>query len=227
MTLEIKGGKIRFDAPEGFSPGRHTGSKAHFVMDAPEKKVFTVVDEERMVVLLDIGTLGNQLKTWNPSRDTEPPSPPRVTKTGRMATVAGYQCEDWEIVSPRNERTTLCVANQGASWLDLPSLGLAPDQAWAKEIMDGRHLPLRFIGYAEDGTEDVRVEAVKIEKKSIPDAEFAIPPGYRTMDLAESMRGAAAALQGVAAGQLPAGAKLPPEVLEKLRAAAAAMPSAK
>lgn len=231
MTLQVKGGKLRLDLPQGVGAGGNPGG-AYFVLSAPEKKAFTVIEREHIAMLMDFGMLGSQLKSFAPPAspgqpEALPSSPPKITKTGRTDTVAGYRCEDWEISDSRGRTGTVCVANEGAPWLELPTLGLTAEQAWAREIADGRHFPLRFIGYSETGAEHTRIEVTRLEKKSILDARFELPPGYRMMDLAESMREVSTAMQGAGARQVPPGVKLPPEVLAKIRAAGAAMPSAR
>jgi hypothetical protein len=70
------------------------------------------------------------------------------------------------------------------------------------ELVDGNHFPLRFVGYHKDGTtEDSRVEVTKIDKKSLQDSQFQVPPGYNVMDLEKMFAG----MPGMPPGMMPPG----------------------
>jgi len=222
VAVLVKGTKLRFDVPTDLEDGPKLGGKAYMVVSAAEKKVFTVLEAQHQVVVMGLESLAEQVKQWKPpqERTAEPEKvPPKVTKTGHTDVVAGYSCEDWEIVSAKGERARVCVSNQGASWFELPTIGLPPDQAWARELFDGHHLPLRFVGYDAAGAEDGRLEVSKIEKKALTDSLFEIPAGYRIMDMGEMMRGMMgsmpmmgmhAPVPGVVPSGLPSGFALPP-----------------
>jgi hypothetical protein len=194
LTMLVKTGRIRFDVPAGLEAAGRVGGQGYVVIDGPNKKMMTVLTEQKQVVEFDLARAAEQWKGMRPTPGAPPSpqqagTPPKITRTGRTETVAGKSCEDWDITGANGDRAQVCVANEGASWLELPTLTLPPDQAWAKELLDGHHLPLRFIGYAKDGSEDTRVEVTRLEKKSIPDDTFAVPPGYRVMDLAAMFAG--------------------------------------
>jgi hypothetical protein len=233
ITLQVKGSKLRFDVPEGVK-GPGMGKKMHVVIDAPAKKLSAVIDDQKQVVTLDLDKLSEQFKGMMPpgaageTKPAEPAVPPKVTKTGQMSVVAGYKCEDWDIVSPKGERAKICVASEGASWFQVPSIGLPADHAWAKELFDGQHLPLRFIGFDAAGTEETRLEVTRLDRKPIADDVFAIPPDYKIVELSELLRGLmggfggpaglAGTLRPLAPGssayppamQMPPGVALPP-----------------
>jgi hypothetical protein len=222
ITLTVKGNKLRFDLPEGMEGAPKMGERAYAIADTTTKKLDVVVDEQKMIMEMDLASMGDQLKKMKPHNPAEPETktPPKVTKTGHTDTVAGMSCEDWDVTSERGERGRVCVASTSASWLSLPSLGLPSEQMWAKELFDGQHLPLRMIGYDAAGTEENRLEVTKLEKKPIADATFVLPAGYRTMDFTQMMAG----VQGMLAGMggpnhgagpvfpsaLPPGLTLPP-----------------
>jgi hypothetical protein len=106
-----------------------------------------------------------------------------VTETGQYDTVAGYKCELWDVKSDHKEGT-ICVATQGLSWMSIPMTGIPTERAWMLKLFDGNHFPLRFVGYQKDGTtEENRIEVTKIDKKSLPDTQFQVPPGYKIVDL--------------------------------------------
>ena len=69
-----------------------------------------------------------------------------LTKTGKFDTVAGYKCENWDVASDHRQGT-VCVAQEGVSWFHIPMTGIPTEHVWMAELLDGKHFPLRFIGY--------------------------------------------------------------------------------
>jgi hypothetical protein len=185
LNLLVKAGKVRMDIPEGMSAGKQIG-KGYLIASPSDKKVYIVSDAQKQVISLDLAALGDRMKQLNPAAaaaPSKPTTPPTITKTGKMETVAGRSCEDWNIVSGDGEHGVACVSTEGVSWLDLPSLGAHEDQAWMRQLFDGQHMPLRFVGYKKDGTEDGSLEVTKIEAKPVADAMFQLPPSYPVLDL--------------------------------------------
>jgi hypothetical protein len=142
-----------------------------------------------------------------------------------MDTVAGMSCEDWELVSAKG-RGRVCVSGEEASWLSMPSLGLPTEHLWAKELFDGKHLPLRMVGYDAAGAEENRLEVTKLERKPVPETTFAIPKGYRMMDFSQMMAGMQGMMNGMMGGAhgtagmasgLPPGMKLPANAAEMMK----------
>lgn len=212
LSLLVKDKRFRIDVPETTGP---TGQRVEGfgVLDGPQKKAFFVMDTpEKMALVFDLNKTGEQLKTLSPSgtksfgatpKETKPP--PKVTKTGKKDKVAGYDCEDWQIESDDGSKASLCVAQQGFSWLQIPMMGAPAEYAWAGELLDGTHFPLRFIVFERDGKEGGRVEVTKIEKKALAANLFEVPPGYPQLTLEQMI---AKMMAGMGAGR-----GLPPGVL--------------
>jgi hypothetical protein len=211
FNVTVKGAKMRFELPEGMEGAPKLGRHSYAIVDAPAKKLYTVVDEQKMVMVMDLDKMGEQLKEMKaktPGADTSSKTPPKITKTGHSDTVAGISCEDWDIVSAKGEKGRVCVSNESASFLSIPSLGLQSEDLWAKEVFDGQHLPLRMVSYDAAGTEENRLEVTKIERKPVDDSVFAVPAGYRTMDFSQLMAGVQGMLSGLG-GNKP-GSGMPP-----------------
>jgi hypothetical protein len=210
LTVFLKGDKVRFELPEDMAKhaGQFLGEKAYGIFDSAGKKLYVVSDAKKQAVLIDLNS-GKPLGGFGPPGAHGPgaptTTPPKLTKTGKFDTVAGYKCENWEITGDHKEGT-VCVAQQGVSWLSLPLSAIPSERAWMAELADGHHFPLRFIGYQKDGaTEDTRVEVTKIDKKSLQDGEFQVPPGYNVMDLEKMFAG----IPGMPPG-MPPGMAMPP-----------------
>jgi hypothetical protein len=211
----IKSGKFRFDIPEKLTEsgaGRMLGPKAYAIFDSAGKKLTAVSDARNQAIVIDLNRGADQFKSF--SRTTEPGGgasqgpATKVTKTGKFETIAGYKCENWDITSDHHE-ATVCVAHEGISWFSVPAAVIPSDRAWMLELMDGKHFPLRFIGYAKDGTtEETRLEITKIDKRTLPDALFQYPADYRVTDLDQmlgALGGMAGGMAGMAPGAMPPG----------------------
>ena len=219
ITLQIKSDKVRAELPQ--SLGAKEVPKGHVVLNTPEKKLYVVMDEQKQIIVVDLNKLGDQFKSFGQGLPKTPhgdkgdsPSkpPPKITKTGIMDKVAGIACENWEVAEESRKVATLCISDQSASWFHLPITGIPTEYAWTLELLDGKHFPLRFIGYdKKTGAEDGRVELTKFEKKTIAPTVFDMPPGYKVMDVSQmfgQLAGAGAPgappFGGVPAGVRPA-----------------------
>jgi hypothetical protein len=218
ITLQIKGDKVRADIPPALQASQ-PNLKGYGVLNTPEKKLYFVMDDQKQVIVLDLNQAGEQMKTvaarrapgmgsGKPENPSKPP--PTVTKTGVTDKVAGYGCQNWDVAEEKRKVATVCVADEGASWFHLPITGIPTEYAWSLELLDGKHFPLRAIGYGEDGAEEERVEVTKIEKKPLAASLFEIPPGYKVFDLMTMMQtglGMGALMApGMRPGMMPPGA---------------------
>jgi hypothetical protein len=211
LAVMVKSGKARVDIPEALAKSAGpmaANAKGYGIFDSAAKKVYVVLDPSKQVIVIDLDKIGEQAKTFNPPGNhgeksgATPSTPPKITKTGKFDTVAGYKCENWDVASDHREATA-CVAADGFSWLTLPMSaldGVPTEKMWMADLLDGKHFPLRFVGYEKDGTtESGRVEVTKIDKKPLPDSDFQYPPTYAQVDLEQMIRGFAA-MQGMGMG---------------------------
>ncbi len=192
VALKIKNGKVRADIPEELTKGSGGPTPGYGIFDSTAKKVYLVMDKQKQVIVLDLNNLGERFGAGAPKvpgheKDSKGPDapPPKVTKTGKFDTVAGYKCENWDIES-EHDKAQICVAQTGFSWLSFPMSalnGVPTKHLWMADLLDGKHLPLRFIGY-EPGTTDEKthVEVTKIDKHSMADGDFEYPPTYTVVD---------------------------------------------
>jgi hypothetical protein len=155
IAVLVKSDKVRFDVPESVAQKGSFGGKGYVIFDSAAKKISVVSDAQKQVMVIDLTKSGEQLKGFAEGfKGMEPPHahapsapqkpPPKVTKTGKFDTVAGYKCENWDITTTYREGT-VCVANEGASWFSLPTTGIPTEHAWMTELFDGKHFPLRYV----------------------------------------------------------------------------------
>ena len=212
LTLLVKDGKFRFELPEGLAGAQALG-KAYVLVEPADKKLYAVMDDKKQAVLIDLDKLAAQAKSFGGAAQHRPSSgaPPQITKTGKTDTVAGYKCEIWHVVSEKSVGD-LCIAEQGTSWFHIPLSGAPAEYAWASEITDGKHFPLRFVA-SENGVEQGRVEVTSIQKKALPAEQFQVPTGYAVLNLEQMLSamlggGVPGGMPGMPAG-LPSGFVLP------------------
>jgi hypothetical protein len=208
ISLFVKGDKFRIDLPEQLArnSGSPMGAPSYVVVDSGQKKLYMVLDAAKQVMFLDLNKAQDMMKSFGgrpgPAGHGDA-GPPKVTKTGRFETVAGYRCEDWDVATEHRE-STVCVANEGGSWFSIPFGSPSPETSWMAELLDGKHFPLRAIQYDKDGTtETSRLEVTKIEKKALPDDEFQFPAGYAQVDLGKMLQGIAGMASGMHAMPRP------------------------
>ncbi len=163
-SFEMKGGKVRTE-----TKGVPTIVN---ITDTEAKKHWTINHATHTYVELDLAK--------------PPPSSPLLVKStskarnlGRSDTVAGHSCNLWELTNTLST-TELCI-NPGLSLAALGSNGpfstfATSDDAWSEVLLHG--FPLRMIMTDASGTQTMRMEVTRIDERSVPDSEFAIPPGY-------------------------------------------------
>lgn len=206
LNLLVKSETIRVDVPDDVlaAPEAHSftgGGKVYAIIKPAEKKTIVVLDGKRQAVIIDLDTLADRAKSFRQhapggaDKSTEPPA--KVVKTGKKETVAGYACSDWEVTNADRSKLDLCVAEKGASFFHFPSLaGIPTEHAWALELVDGKHFPLKGVSFGKDGAEMGRVEVTKIDKHPLDAAMFEVPAGYKQVTIDEL-------LQGLGGGGIP------------------------
>ncbi len=203
LNLLVKNDVVRADVPADLLGAKDVrgvtgGGKTWALLRVAEKKAFVVLDAQRQAVVIDLNQVGDQMKSYKHAMpgapDTPSVDPPKVVKTGTKETVAGYACEDWDVVNADKSRLSLCVADKGASFLHLPITGIPTENLWALELLDGKHFPVRGVAFDRDRTETGRIEVTKIDKRSLDGSQFEVPAGYKQVTIEEMMRGLAGPL---------------------------------
>lgn len=215
LNVQVKGDKLRADLPPGALPLPDAGP-VYLIIEAEAKKVYAVMEAKKQALLVDVDKLAPQLEamaknlTGGAGAAGAGGAKPMPTgkKTDRRDKVAGHACEIWE-VTHEGKRMELCVLADDKGWLKLPESALPPQLAWAKELVDGRHLPLRYVAYDSDGKESGRVEVTSVERTAPPAAAFEVPKGFVIVSF-DQLAGLGGLLGG-GPGGLPAIKGLPPD----------------
>jgi hypothetical protein len=196
-------------------PGQDPGP-AYVIVEPEAKKIYAVMEAKKQALLVDLDKLAPQLEAMAKSvtggaggagAGSAKPLP-SGTRTGKNDKVAGFSCEIWD-VKHEGKKLELCVLADEKAWLKLPEAALPPQLSWAKELADGRHLPLRYVAFDADGKESGRVELTAVERTALPAADFEVPKGFVIVSFDQMMMGLGG-LMGGGAGGLPALKGLPP-----------------
>jgi Domain of unknown function (DUF4412) len=198
LVFGLKSPKVRIDTSGDLAPTNPMLSQgAALIADPPNKKGILLVPGKKQAVELDFDklkgmrppTIAGMKGPDMPAAPSQNQPPPTIDKTGKKDTVAGYSCEIWKITESTGRHADVCVAD-GITWIDLTDLGMSsPELATVAALGDMNHFPLRAVAYDEKNVEEGRFEATKIEKKTLDDARFAVPPGYQTVDITQLFQG--------------------------------------
>ena len=170
MLFLTKGGKLRIE-----TPGRD-GQMTHSIFDPEHKKLTLLLDSQQMAMQMAIPEIAAAAPAASATT---------VTRTGRHETVAGYDCEDWDVAIEGGKREAVCVA-QGLAFFDFMAMAGSTggtSRSWAEELREKNGFPLRAVELDATGKEISRMEVTKVEKRALDDSAFLPPPGYQVMNL--------------------------------------------
>lgn len=179
ITFGIKRPKYRMDITDSSAPAPQMGS---VILDVPTKQGWILIHPQKLAMPLDMTKpIAAPQIPGMPATKTAPKAPstpPKIEKTGKKDTVAGYACEIWRITSD-GRMSEVCMADN-LTWIDVSDIGFqgSPEVALSAAATGGNHFPLRVITHDLAGKEETRMEAQKVEKKKLDDARFAPPPDY-------------------------------------------------
>ena len=209
LHLQMKADKIRVDIPTSIAGSKEKDLQelgtGYAVILAAEKKIYVVLDKKKQVIVLDLAKLEANAKAAGGAAPAghaptaAPVDDTKVTKTGKLEKIAGYDCEDWDMQAKDGTKATVCMAKAlsfvslplgalGGMGSMLPGGGLGGKAGLLAQLFSGS-FPLKMVAYDAKGVANADVEATKIDKGSIDDARFGLPPGYTQVDLAQMLGG--------------------------------------
>ncbi len=139
---------------------------------AAEQKLYMLLESQRMYMELPTGDLAATAKAADP----------KLTRTGKKETIAGYECEHLLIETTSAsgvQKTDACVTSALGRFLS-PAGGMggaAP--AWQRMLSSEAAFPLKVT--MPDGS--TALEVTKVEKKRVTDTQFRIPSEFTKMDM--------------------------------------------
>jgi len=166
MSYLMKGDNVRVEMEQ------RPGMKAAILIDAKTNKSVMLMDKMKMYMELP-----------------EPPAPdsttpkPQITKTGKTQKILGYDCQQFIVKEGDMESEVWVTKDLGTFQMMRMGgrQGKANAEAWQKMVGSEGGFPLLATTKQGD-TQISKMEATKIEKKSLDDALFKIPDGYKQFD---------------------------------------------
>lgn len=199
LVYGIKKPKLRVDfvgAAPAFDDNPVMGRPTWMLIDPPARKIHAMspADKKAMVIDLDKMKEMKALAGGGGGRGGVP-TPPKVEKTGKTDTIAGYGCEEWRVTETHGI-SDVCVAD-GVDWIDPMSAG-STELGWSAALGVG-HFPLRVITRTPEGVEKMRMVVTKIDKKALDASRFVVPADYQVID-PFAMLGRLKGLKGIPQG---------------------------
>jgi hypothetical protein len=164
------------------------------ILDMKSGKQMMLLPPTKTYMEMNLKELGEQMKG-----DEDSTKLPKLTPTGKQETIAGYTCEHWLVDD--EEKTDVCLAKglgffgfgsseqRGGPLNTLRNLNLDPEIAAQieanpelKKFIEGGAFPLK-ITQIENGQPRTVMEVTGIERKTLDDSLFTIPPGYKKMEV--------------------------------------------
>jgi hypothetical protein len=196
MTYFLKGKHTRIETNVPSAPESH----AVMLWDLEGGKITTLMPSRKMYMTMDLKEAAEGMKEAakqmkKSGGEEEDTKFPKLTETGTQETIAGYTCEHWLMGDKQD--LDMCVAKglgyfgaggQGGGLGSLKSLAFSPKllaeaaahPEWVK-LLEGGAFPLKITAL-EDGKVKMNMEATRIERKSLDDSLFAVPPDYKELN---------------------------------------------
>jgi hypothetical protein len=178
MVLLAKGNRSRIEV-------QAQGMAMYVIMDLEDGSMTSVMPAQRMFMRMDM----KQLEQSMPGMGGEAAAP-KLTRTGRTETIAGYSCEHVLFESDKGDRMDICGAKGLGFFGGAPGGPLARSggarvpagyEALTREFKDG-FFPLRM--EVIKGTTRQQVMLVtKIERQALEASLFAPPAGFQEMKM--------------------------------------------
>jgi hypothetical protein len=181
VNMLIKGTKQRMEMTMA-------GKNNAVIMDGDKKEMIVLDEDKKTAMIMKLDSDGSPGGPGGPSGKPSGGGSGGAPKNdcvpnGKSDTVAGYDCNIC-VVDETDTKSEACVAN-GLSFLGFG--GKSGLGALAGK-MGG--FPLRAIKTRKSDNKEVeRFEVTKIERKNLGDDKFQIPPGYKTVDMADMFKG--------------------------------------
>ncbi len=161
----VRNGKVRV------SMGGPAGAMA--LLSVPqEQKVYMLMAAQNAYMEMPIAQAASSVAAKTPTEA-------KITRTGRVETVAGYSCEH-VTVSSAAQTVDLCMAKGLGGYVNpLASMQRGGEPAWQTMLAADGGFPLKVT--MPDGS--VALEVIKIEKKKLANDLFSVPLNYTKMEM--------------------------------------------
>jgi Domain of unknown function (DUF4412) len=165
MEYLVRNGKVRV------SMGGPAGAMA--LLSVPqEQKVYVLMAAQSAYMEMPIAEASSNVAARTPVDA-------KLTRTGRMETVAGYACEHVTVASAA-QTVDICMAKGLGGYVNpLASMQRSNEPAWQRLLTADGGFPLKVT--MQDGS--IPIEVVKIEKRRLANDLFSVPLHYTKMEM--------------------------------------------
>jgi len=165
MEYLVRGGKVRV------SMGGPAGAMS--LLSVPqEQKVYVLMAAQNAYMEMPMAEASSSVAA-------KTPADAKITRTGRMETVAGYACEHVTVASAA-QTVDICMAKGLGGYVNpLASMQRSSEPAWQRMLTADGGFPLKVT--MQDGS--IPIEVVKIEKKRLASDLFSVPLTYTKMEM--------------------------------------------
>jgi hypothetical protein len=165
MEYLVRGGRVRV------SMGGPAGAMS--LLSVPqEQKVYVLMAAQNAYMEMPLADASASVAA-------KTPADAKITRTGRMETVAGYACEHVTVASAA-QTVDICLAKGLGGYVNpLASMQRGSEPAWQRMLTVDGGFPLKVT--MQDGSSPI--EVVKIEKKRLAADLFSVPLAYTKMEM--------------------------------------------
>lgn len=180
MNSSMKGSSTRMET-EGL-PGA-------MIMDFKKREVIILMDSEQMYMVMPI-----QTDETAPETKAKPAADPTIVETGKTENILGYLCKQ-VMVTEGKKVTEMWIAEGlglfagmgspggGGGGMFGKKKGNAETAKWEQVLKGKGGFPLRVITRNAAGKETYKMEATKIEKGGVTDADFLPPKNFQKFEM--------------------------------------------
>jgi len=179
----LRGGKARINL-------NARGRNVSMIAVPADKKMYMLMDAQNMYIEMSTDPTEDprlQVATDAAAKKMGTAAAPKITRTGKKETIAGYECEH-VLIETDTESVDACNTKALGSFVNAMSAiggmgrggrGGAAPPAWQKSLAEIGAFPLRIT--RKDGS--FALEVTKVEKRAIAEAQFVIPSNYSKMNM--------------------------------------------
>jgi hypothetical protein len=191
MRQTIKGLMVRQDVTMAGKAG--AGPNPYMITDGARATMTSVMPEQKMYMTMDLKQSAKDAKAMSQAMGIKPGEKTqhttKFTRTGEKQTIAGYTCENFIIGDEQNSE--MCVTKDlgmispfGAGSGRGRGMGSAADvppeyRELYAEFKDGFFM--MQMSKLKGGKWQPVMTVKSVERRSVPESEFAIPAGYKPL----------------------------------------------
>lgn len=180
MNYSMKGEKLRTDMDAN-------GSQISSIMDIQKMEITMLMPEEKMYMVMPVKQAVEKATAKQGDLDAD------IERTGKTETILGYKCDQILIKDKEKKTVTeLWVATNLGVFMGMGNSGGSPfggkknaaaAAKWEEALKGKEGFPLRVISRDAKGKETFKMEATKIEPKSLPDSLFLPPADFQKFQM--------------------------------------------